>query len=333
MTKEEYEKLLQSDYWRGFSYSLIKERNFTCEDCGRVFYNQRNKLQVHHLVYRDINPWSYRPEEMVVLCEECHKKRHGLWQEPVQEANATNSHNTFEDYTQSDSYSIGSREDGPRSYIEAERWGYVNGGNGAIPDDPYPVESQSWFKWKYIICGILLLFPLFYVGNRLIHDSSNNPKEIDAPATLSVDDNNAKEKVSRSRNSKKHKLDVSDDGIGDEGSELAPQSDAIAPHTDPASEITQSEDVPVIEDTPSKRNVAPQKELSTIELLEKKNHARVVEQAKRAGVSTEGSTIDILDRINHAEVVEQAKRAGVSTEGSTIDILDRINRKRIESMN
>ena len=78
MTKEEYEKLLRSDYWKGFSYSIIKERNFTCEDCGRRFYNQRNKLQVHHLVYRDINPWSYKPEEMVVLCEDCHKKRHNI---------------------------------------------------------------------------------------------------------------------------------------------------------------------------------------------------------------------------------------------------------------
>ena len=79
MTKEEYHRLLNSDYWKGFSYSIIKERNYTCEDCGRRFYNQRNKLQVHHLVYRDINPWSYKPEEMVVLCEDCHKKRHGLY--------------------------------------------------------------------------------------------------------------------------------------------------------------------------------------------------------------------------------------------------------------
>ena len=70
--------MLKSDYWRGFSYSLIKERDFKCEDCGRQFYNQRNKLQVHHLVYRDVNPWSYKPEELVVLCEECHKKRHGI---------------------------------------------------------------------------------------------------------------------------------------------------------------------------------------------------------------------------------------------------------------
>jgi hypothetical protein len=78
MTKEEYRNLLQSDYWKGYSYSIIKERNFTCEDCGRVFLNERNKLQVHHLVYRDIMPWSYKPEELVVLCRECHERRHGI---------------------------------------------------------------------------------------------------------------------------------------------------------------------------------------------------------------------------------------------------------------
>ena len=31
MTKEEYERLLKFDYWKGYSYSLIKERNFTCK--------------------------------------------------------------------------------------------------------------------------------------------------------------------------------------------------------------------------------------------------------------------------------------------------------------
>lgn len=79
MTKDEYHKLLKSDYWKGFSYSIIKERNFTCEDCGAYYPKQRNKLEVHHLVYRDIAPWSYKPEEMVVLCENCHKKRHGIY--------------------------------------------------------------------------------------------------------------------------------------------------------------------------------------------------------------------------------------------------------------
>ena len=56
----------------------------------------------------------------------------------------------------------------------------------------------------------------------------------------------------------------------------------------------------------------------------------MVRQAKEAGVSTEGSTLDILERINHASVVKQAKEMGVSTEGSTMDILERINRKTLQ---
>lgn len=72
------------------------------------------------------------------------------------------------------------------------------------------------------------------------------------------------------------------------------------------------------------------REESLLEALERANHADVVKQAKRAGVSTEGSTMEILERINHADVVKQAKRAGVSTEGSTMEILERINKKELE---
>ena len=65
--------------------------------------------------------------------------------------------------------------------------------------------------------------------------------------------------------------------------------------------------------------------LSTLEIMERRNHADVVRQAKRAGVSTEGTTLEIMERINHADVVRQAKRAGVSTEGTTLEIMERIN--------
>ena len=78
MTKEEYTSYLKSEYWKGYSYAIIKEREFICQDCGKQFYNQRNRLQVHHLHYRDVKPWSYKPDEIVVLCEECHKRRHGI---------------------------------------------------------------------------------------------------------------------------------------------------------------------------------------------------------------------------------------------------------------
>jgi hypothetical protein len=43
--------------------------------------------------------------------------------------------------------------------------------------------------------------------------------------------------------------------------------------------------------------------------------------------------MEILDRIQHADVVRQAKRAGVSTEGTTMEILDRIQRKEMERYN
>ena len=84
-------------------------------------------------------------------------------------------------------------------------------------------------------------------------------------------------------------------------------------------------EIPALDILPSKEDVPSQREPSTLELLEKRNHENMVKQAKRAGVSTEGSTLEILDRINHANMVKQAKQAGVSTEGSTLDILERIN--------
>jgi|GEM_PF-2195909 len=343
MTKEEYEKLLQSDYWKGFSYSLIKERNFTCEDCGQRFYNQRNKLQVHHLVYRDINPWSYKPEEMVVLCEECHKKRHGLWHEPIQDANTTHSQNSFGDYTKSYSYSTESREERPHYYSEADRWGNSNDrtiANGNNSRNPFPIEPKNRFRWKYVLYGILFLFVLSFVWNRLSQNPTNNSEEIEEPASQSVtvershfdlsSDKEEKEQkeVSSSHNRYMNEQDATNSDIVNDHSESSTQLvESAVPSNTPSNETSRDEIVP------SKESTAPQRELSTIEILERRNHADVVKRAKRAGVSSEGSTIDILERINHTDVVKRAKRLGVSTEGSTIDILERINRKEVEKYN
>ena len=78
MTKEEYKSLLNSDYWRGYSYAIVKERDWTCEECGKKFQYQRNMLNVHHLTYHNDNkPWQYDKEELQLLCKDCHAKRHG----------------------------------------------------------------------------------------------------------------------------------------------------------------------------------------------------------------------------------------------------------------
>ena len=344
MTKEEYEKLLQSDYWKGFSYSLIKERNFTCEDCGRRFYNQRNKLQVHHLVYRDINPWSYKPEEMVVLCEECHKKRHGIWQDPVQEESATHSHVPFEDYTKSYSYSEEIKEERPYHSTfqsEADRWGNPIGmGNGDNVKDrnPFPEEPYNKFNWKYVLCGLLLL-ALTFGWNKFSQLTSNENREQietnqsearrneDKPSSVnaSAQSQDWEFKITKTDNSD---AKTTDKTIVEEHSVSSEQM----PNPKTPSESYSEEDLNEVSET-QKTKKEPQRKLTTLEILERRNYEEVVKQAKRAGVSTEGSTTDILERINHAEVVKQAKRAGVSTEGSTTDILERTNLKELERMN
>ena len=341
MTKEEYEKLLQSDYWKGFSYSLIKERNFTCEDCGRRFYNQRNKLQVHHLVYRDINPWSYKPEEMVVLCEECHKKRHGIWQDPVQEESTTHSHVPFGDYAKSYSYSEEIKEERPHHSTfqsEADRWGNPIGmGNGYNVKDrnPFPEEPQNKFNWKYVLCGLLLLLALTFGWNKFSQLTSNENREQietnqseerrneDKPSSVnaSAQPQDREFKIKKTDNSDAKTIDKT---IVEEHSVSSEQmSNPKTP-----SESYSGEDLNEVSET-QKTKKETQRELTTLEILERRNHEEVVKQARRTGVSTEGSTTDILERINHAEVVKQAKRAGVSTEGSTTDILERINHAEV----
>lgn len=140
MTKEEYEKLLQSDYWKGYSYSLIKERNFTCENCGRSFPNMRNMLQVHHLVYRDVNPWSYKPEELIVLCKECHQKRHGIHPD----AEAIPEEETINEKIDAQPYA--------NTYTEelSKRYAYDN----------TPRKKRNWLKFAVLAYAIIFLLYL-----------------------------------------------------------------------------------------------------------------------------------------------------------------------------
>ena len=314
MTKEEYEKLLKSDYWKGFSYSLIKERNFTCEDCGRRFYNQRNKLQVHHLVYRDINPWSYKPEEMVVLCEECHKKRHGIWQDPIQEESTTHSHVPFGDYAKSYSYSEEIKEERPyhsTSQSEEDRWGNpigMNNGDNVKDRNPFPEEPQNKFNWKYVLCGLLLLLALTFGWNKFSQLTSNENRE-------QIETNQSEERRNEDKPSsvnasaqpqdwefKIKKTDNSDAKTTDKTivEEHSVSSEQMSNPKTP-SESYSGEDLNEVSET-QKTKKETQRELTTLEILERRNHEEVVKQAKRAGVSTEGSTTDILERINRKEI-------------------------------
>jgi hypothetical protein len=325
MTKEEYEKLLMSDYWKGFSYSLIKERNFTCEDCGRTFYNQRNKLQVHHLVYRDINPWSYKPEEMVVLCEECHKKRHGIISEPETESETTNTTTTNDvsSFPNEDSFSTDSRNVNPNEMdygTTYDRWGNRRNDRWERKGNYYGAYSRfprrRWrLKLRYVLLAICccLMFAVMYQSKKVNKEVATEMEKEEAL----IDNTSTHTKKSKKKSSIKTDTEY-DDMVEVPEEELATEQEGgeSAENTEAPSSRNEEATSETKEST---------KGLSTLELLERKSYENAVKQAKRAGVSTEGSTIDILERISHANAVKQAKRAGVSTEGSTVDILERIS--------
>ena len=111
----------------------------------------------------------------------------------------------------------------------------------------------------------------------------------------------------------------------------APEAPAPQPEVKPIERVASA---PASEQSRRSVTGAPsssedESELSTLEIMERRNHANVVKQAQRAGVSTEGTTLEIMERINHANVVKQAKRAGVSAEGSTLEIMERINHANV----
>ena len=344
MTKEEYERLLTSDYWKGFSYSLIKERNFTCEDCGRSFYNQRNKLQVHHLVYRDINPWSYKPEEMVVLCEECHKRRHGIYTAPETYTNTTYNHNANGDYTKSYSYSSENKKEGTShtdTFLNAGGAGgsriyYSNNLN--LSNQKIPPVLKILFVVPLCFFVLILGFGIYMMvkpdDRSIYHDFRST-----SSYTQSEDDNGGytekevQEIVGGSR--EKETSDIEE--------ELTPKTHSVsstqAEHKTPATS-SQSTVAPVPISMEKDRASHPEQSqgntistqsnaenesgLSTLEILERKQHADVVKRAQRAGVSTEGTTLEIMERMQHADVVKRAQRAGVSTEGTTLEIMERM---------
>lgn len=67
-----YEKLLKDPRWILKRLIILKRDNYRCTTCG-----SRKRLQVHHTYYSGgYNPWEYPDEDLITLCEVCHKKYH-----------------------------------------------------------------------------------------------------------------------------------------------------------------------------------------------------------------------------------------------------------------
>jgi len=66
--RKEYDAYLASKAWKAVRNDAFRRANFKCEQCGVNHIDAT--LQVHHLTYAHFK--HERPEDVVVLCMECH---------------------------------------------------------------------------------------------------------------------------------------------------------------------------------------------------------------------------------------------------------------------
>lgn len=69
-----YSQKLRDPRWQKKRLQILELDNWTCQSCRSTTKN----LQVHHLVYRKIDPWDYADVCYQTLCEDCHPIRQEL---------------------------------------------------------------------------------------------------------------------------------------------------------------------------------------------------------------------------------------------------------------
>lgn len=69
-----YNDQLNSSEWKAYREFILTVRGYRCDVCGC-----NHNLQIHHKKYIDgRKAWEYIPNEVLVLCCDCHKRIHGL---------------------------------------------------------------------------------------------------------------------------------------------------------------------------------------------------------------------------------------------------------------
>lgn len=60
--------------WDEISKRIKKQKNYTCEDCG--VYAPLWSGIILHTHHKDHNKWNNSPENLAVLCDDCHSEYH-----------------------------------------------------------------------------------------------------------------------------------------------------------------------------------------------------------------------------------------------------------------
>lgn len=69
--EEEYREYITSTAWKSKREQTLKRAGYKCEVCG--FSKWSAKLEVHHLTYERFK--NERLEDLMVVCEKCHKQK------------------------------------------------------------------------------------------------------------------------------------------------------------------------------------------------------------------------------------------------------------------
>ena len=216
--------------------------------------------------------------------------------------------------------------------------------SGNVSEVPPASQTQGMKRMKTVYKKLFLAWLLlFLLSNVFVWIMNDDSSDEDVQSEETIDDPWGWDDMEEDQESVS---DATNDAVSD-SPESETESSAVAPKDKDSSvptnkdESVSDEDLTTLDDLERRNHAEVVKEAqrvgvstegTTLEILERINHAEVVKEAQRIGVSTEGTTLEILDRINHAEVVKEAQRIGVSTEGSTLEIMDRINRKEMEDM-
>lgn len=73
MKKLSYSEQLKHPSWQKRRLEVLSGSDFTCQGC----YDKETTLHVHHKQYFSGRmAWEYSDDELIVLCEDCHKEAH-----------------------------------------------------------------------------------------------------------------------------------------------------------------------------------------------------------------------------------------------------------------
>jgi len=66
----DYTDKLKDPRWQKKRLKILERDKWECKRC----YNAESILHVHHRVYKKAkNPWDYTNDDLITLCEDCHK--------------------------------------------------------------------------------------------------------------------------------------------------------------------------------------------------------------------------------------------------------------------